>query len=239
MAIRLISDLHLDETRPGITRAFLHYLETLPDDTEALYMLGDIFEIWIGDDDDAHYLNEIKQAIRQLNTRNIAVFIMHGNRDFLLAEQFCQDCQCTLLEEPYRLDYLSTSYLLMHGDSLCIDDLDYMEFKNNIRKPESIAFLLSKPLLERREIAKGLRAQSKSMNSNKAQDIMDVNTDEVLRVLNEHNIKHLIHGHTHRPAIHKLDNGQQRTVLGDWTEKAWEIVIDENGLQLNEFSTEE
>ncbi len=235
MAIRLISDMHLCEARPDITRAFLHYLDQLPKDTEALYMLGDIFEIWIGDDDDSEYLIAIKTAIKKLTDSGIAVQLMHGNRDFLLGEKFAEETGATLTDESVTLQYDGERYLLLHGDTLCTDDTEYMQFRAQIRDPNTLNFLLSKPLAERREIAQGLREQSKAMSSNKASDIMDVNQAEVESVIDAAQTDYMIHGHTHRPDIHELKDDQYRTVLREWDKTGWEVVINEDGPELIQF----
>ena len=141
MAIRLISDIHLCEARPDITRAFLHYLDHLPQDTEALYLLGDIFEIWIGDDDDSAFLKPIKAALRKVSDQGIAVQIMHGSRDFLLGEDFAEQAGASLVEDPLTLQYAGDRYLLLHGDTLCIDDTEYMQFRVQIRDPNTVSFI--------------------------------------------------------------------------------------------------
>lgn len=235
MSIRLISDIHLDENVPSTAAAFINYLEHLPADTESLYMLGDVFELWIGDDNSSEFLDNIVYHLAQLKHRGIALFIMHGNRDFLIGAAFCEKANACLLEDEHIIHQGSQSYLLMHGDSLCTDDIEYMAFRETMRNPDTQAFLLSKPLSERIDMAKALRQQSKSMNSNKAEDIMDVNADAVNEVLAKHRVNTLIHGHTHRPAIHH-NAAQTRIVLGDWHASGWEVVLDNNHYQLNEFT---
>ena len=235
MSIRLISDLHLDESRPAVARAFFHYLQHLPEDTESLYLLGDIFEIWIGDDDDAAFIAEIKDALKKVSDSGIKLYCLHGNRDFLIADTFCQQTGCELLQEPVIVEQNQSRFMLMHGDALCIDDVEYQAFKQNIRNPDSIAFLLSKPLEERRALAQSLREQTKSMSSNKAADIMDVNDAEVERVMQALNADTLIHGHTHRPNRHKVTASKERIVLGDWHDLGWEIILDNGDAELKAF----
>jgi UDP-2,3-diacylglucosamine hydrolase len=235
MAIRFISDLHLDASRPQVLRAFLHYLAYLPSDTEALYILGDFFEAWIGDDACSDFDTEVKKALYDKTDAGLAIYLMHGNRDFLIGQGFAADTGVKLLNDPYTLHYQGTDYLLMHGDSLCTDDSEYQAFRTEIRKPETLAFLMSKSIDERRAMAAQLRAQSKEANSNKAADIMDVNPDAVNAVMAEHSVTRLIHGHTHRPFIHHLDNDKQRVVLGDWDDKGWEVILDDKGVHLQAF----
>lgn len=235
MSIRLISDLHLDSKRPDIQRAFLHYLDTLPSDTVALYILGDFFEAWVGDDDDEPFKQTIKDALKTKTDNGLAVYFLHGNRDFLVGEQFSIETGVTVLQEPYRLKAYDQEFLLMHGDSLCIDDTEYQQFKAQIRHPDMITILMSKTLAERKALAQQLREQSKEANSNKASDIMDVNEDEVAKVLQSTDCPTMIHGHTHRPFIHNYSDGNKRIVLGDWDAKGWELVLDNNTIQLNDF----
>ena len=238
MALRFISDIHLDEKRPDIARAFFNYLEQLPEDTEALYLLGDIFEAWIGDDDDAAFNQTIKNALRKKTDTGLPVFFMHGNRDFLVGKGFELQTGCILIRDPFVIEHGNRPYLLMHGDSLCTDDVEYMAFRKQIRNPDMQAMLLAKPLEERREIARQLRMNSKEAASNKAEDIMDVNHDAVADIMTQHQVTTLIHGHTHRPAIHDLDDKKQRIVLGDWDTHGWELVLDNNTPELKRFPIE-
>jgi UDP-2,3-diacylglucosamine hydrolase len=236
MSIRLISDLHLDSKRPDIQRAFLHYLDTLPEDTEALYILGDFFEAWVGDDDDEPFKAEIKNALKAKSDAGCKLYFMHGNRDFLVGEQFAHETGVSILQEPYHLKAFGNDYILMHGDSLCTDDVEYQQFKAQIRHPDMIAMLMSKSLEERKALAKQLREQSKEAASNKAMDIMDVNEAEVAKLLDTKANAILIHGHTHRPFVHHYANNTQRMVLGDWDASGWEIIINAEGASLHEFS---
>lgn len=235
MTIRFISDLHLDATRPHILRAFLHYLDESVSKVESLYILGDFFEAWVGDDNTEDSLNQsVEAALKAASDKGLNIYIMHGNRDFLIGDDFCQRTGCTLLEDPTVIEAHGTRYLLMHGDSLCTDDTAYQEFKAQIRQPAMIEMLLAKPLDERKALAAQLRQQSAEANSNKAEDIMDVNQQAVLAAFVEHNADVIIHGHTHRPDMHNINN-QQRIVLGDWDSKAWHIELDKTGAKLSSF----
>ena len=236
MSIRIISDLHLDASRPQISRAFLHYLKKLPEEVTELYILGDFFEAWIGDDDNDAFKQSIKDALTAKTSKGLAIYFLHGNRDFLIGKQFSSETGVQLLPELHHISSGNKEYLLMHGDSLCINDIEYQAFRQKIRHPDTIAFLLSKSLDERRIMATQLREQSKEANSNKASDIMDVNTDEVTRIMTQENVNLLIHGHTHRPAIHQLPESKQRIVLGDWDKNGWEIILNHGSLSLNEFT---
>jgi UDP-2,3-diacylglucosamine hydrolase len=234
--ILLISDLHLEPARPGLVHAFLHFLATTATEARALYILGDFFNVWVGDDDDTPLYVELSQALRQLSERGTAVYLMHGNRDFLLGERYAAACHATLITEPYVLEYGERRYLLTHGDALCTRDTGYMAFRQLVRNPQWQADFLAKPLADRRAFAQQARAESKSMSSNKAEQIMDVTQEEVEKLLEAYGISTLIHGHTHRPAVHPAarDTGQ-RIVLGDWHELGWCVRIDANGAALQSF----
>ncbi|WP_339668342.1 UDP-2,3-diacylglucosamine diphosphatase [Dasania marina] len=234
-----ISDLHLDETRPAVTRAFLHYLEQWAGHCDALYILGDFFEVWVGDDDDAPLAQTIISALKRFSTSSSALYIMHGNRDFLLGDSFCQQTGATLLPDPILIDLYGQPTLLMHGDSLCTRDSEYMAFRQQARSADWQQQLLSQPLAARRALAAQLREQSQSMNALKADDIMDVTPAEVEQIMRQHQSLRLIHGHTHRPQRHPMDiDGQtaERIVLGDWCDKAWILEAQPQGLSLQSFA---
>ncbi|MFI2810200.1 MULTISPECIES: UDP-2,3-diacylglucosamine diphosphatase [Microbulbifer] len=235
MSSYLISDLHLDENRPEITRAFFDFLRGRAAGAEALYILGDFFEVWIGDDDDAPLAREVADELSRYSGTGAELYLMHGNRDFLLGEEFAHRAGAVLLPDPSLVTLAGRKVLLMHGDSLCTRDEEYMAFRQQARDPNWQAALLAKPLAERRQIAAEIRAASKSMNSRKAEDIMDVTPSEVEAVMREHGVRTLVHGHTHRPATHDLEvdgEAAQRIVLGDWGENGWCIRADKNSLDL-------
>ncbi|WP_237055867.1 UDP-2,3-diacylglucosamine diphosphatase [Microbulbifer sediminum] len=235
MSSYLISDLHLDENRPEITRAFFDFLRGRAAGAEALYILGDFFEVWIGDDDDAPLAREVVDELSRYSGTGAELYLMHGNRDFLLGEDFAHRAGGILLPDPTLVTLAGQKVLLMHGDSLCTMDEEYMAFRQQARDPNWQEALLAKPLAERRQIAAQIRAVSKSMNSRKAEDIMDVTPSEVESVMREHGVRTLIHGHTHRPATHTLEiDGEpaRRIVLGDWGENGWCIRADKNSLDL-------
>ena len=219
-----ISDLHLDNSRPAVTRAFLQLLEQRAVAADALYILGDLFEVWIGDDDDSELNRTVIAALRQLTESGTPVYIMHGNRDFLIGEYFCRHSGCQLIPDPYLIDCYGRPLLLMHGDTLCTDDVDYIEFRAQCRSADWQRAMLSKPVEERRALARQMRADSRQASSNKAEDIMDVNQAAVVRVLQQYDVRLMIHGHTHRPAVHTVPLGsgnRQRIVLGDWDHYGW------------------
>ncbi|AMR66703.1 UDP-2,3-diacylglucosamine diphosphatase [Aquipseudomonas alcaligenes] len=237
--ILLISDLHLEEQRPDITRAFLHFLQTRARQAEALYILGDFFEVWVGDDGMSPFQHDIARALRELSDTGTRIFLMHGNRDFLIGRAFCREAGCTLLKDPSIVHFNGEPVLLMHGDSLCTLDVGYMKLRRLLRNPLSLFILRNLPLTTRRKLARKLRSESRAQTRMKAREIIDVTPDEVPRIMAEHGVRTLIHGHTHRPAEHALEvSGQsaRRIVLGDWDSQGWALQIDEQGLHQAPFT---
>ena len=229
----LISDLHLDSSRPATIRALDTFLQDSID-AEALYILGDLFEAWLGDDDDAPLARDVSALLRRFSDAGPHLYLMQGNRDFLLGERLCEAVGATFLADPTVIDLYGTSTLLMHGDSLCTADADYQSFRKMARDPAWQADLLSRSLEERRAIAEHLRSVSKDASSNKAEDIMDVSPQAVQLELQAHGVQRLIHGHTHRPATHSEAAGE-RWVLGDWDASGWYIEATPSQLKLIEF----
>jgi UDP-2,3-diacylglucosamine hydrolase len=228
-----ISDLHLDASRPAVIQALATFLEKASD-AKALYVLGDLFEAWLGDDDDSPLAQQITAMLRNFSESGPQLFLMRGNRDFMLGDKFCNAIGARLLPEPTMIDLYGTPTLLMHGDSLCTADVEYQSFRKMVRDPAWQAELLSKSLEERRAIAKHLRAASKDAGSNKAEDIMDVSPDAVDLEFKSQNAEQLIHGHTHRPAVHQEAAGS-RFVLGDWDRLGWYIEAKPEGVSLVNF----
>ena len=237
--ILLISDLHLDEERPDITRAFLHFLQTRAAQAEALYILGDFFEAWIGDDAMTPFQHSIAQALRKLADGGTRIFLMHGNRDFMIGKAFCHEAGCTLLADPSLVRMNGEPVLLMHGDSLCTQDEAYMRLRRWLRNPVSLLILRNLPLATRHKLARKLRKESRMQTRQKAAEITDVTPEEIPRVLRQFGARTLIHGHTHRPASHELDlEGQpaRRIVLGDWNRQGWVLQVDEQGFHQAPFA---
>lgn len=224
MATFFISDLHLHASRPEATQAFYQFLSSQAANAEALYILGDFFDTWIGDDDDAPLGAEVAERLKVLSDSGTQIYLMHGNRDFLIGQKFVRSAGATLLEDPTVIELYGTRTLLMHGDSLCTRDTDYMAMRQQLRSATWQGQILAQPLSARRAFAEGLRAKSKVMNSSKPEDIMDVTPAAVEECMRDHKVVRLIHGHTHRPGRHKLTlSGElvERIVLGDWHEFAW------------------
>lgn len=234
MSIWIISDLHLCAQRPAVSQAFLHWLETTVSQSNALYILGDFFEVWIGDDvlDDLEYGKEflpIVQGLRKLADQGVQLYFMHGNRDFLIGEHFAHTCGLHLLKDPTLLNVGQNRILLSHGDRLCTDDIAYQTFRKQVRSLQWQTKFLTQSLTDRLVFAEQARKQSMKNKVSQALDIMDVNEQAVANLLREHDYPDiLLHGHTHRPGIHDVtvDNKPcQRWVLGDWHETASVVHI--------------
>jgi len=222
MTTLFISDLHLQGARPDITERFFRFLETEAAEAEALYILGDLFEAWIGDDDPDEHSREVQAAMRRLTDAGVAGYFMHGNRDFLIGDAFAERTGFTLLDDPVVHEFHGTPVLLSHGDAYCTDDVDYQAFRRQSRDPAWQQQVLAMPVEQRRALAGKVRAESQAAMVDKAEDIMDVNAEAVAAALREAGVTTLVHGHTHRPAIHDLDldgTPATRIVLGDWYEQ--------------------
>jgi UDP-2,3-diacylglucosamine hydrolase len=223
MSSLFIADLHLDDSRPQITSLFEQYLAS--DEVrsaDALYILGDLVEAWIGDDDDAELPRRIAHATRSVRDAGVPVYFMVGNRDFLLGQAFAERAGFTLLDDGTVHDLYGTPTLLMHGDVLCTDDVAYQTVRRNVRTPEWKAQVLAMSLDARRAFAAKAREDSRAHTGTTHETIMDVNAGAVIEALRTAGVQHLIHGHTHRPAVHHFDvDGQtaERIVLGDWYEQ--------------------
>ncbi|HKM14804.1 MAG TPA: UDP-2,3-diacylglucosamine diphosphatase [Marinospirillum sp.] len=238
------SDMHLQENRPELTRAFLRFLKTTAPQSKALYLLGDIFNVWVGDDAMTDFHRDIAKALKELTTSGTDVFIMHGNRDFTLGNNFCEQSGCTLLKDPSVITPFGKPILLMHGDLLCTQDVSYQRMRRVLHNPFIKYLLLRLPLKLRLKIANRARKISKSSTRKKATSIVDVTQQEVLRIMEKHQTTCLIHGHTHRPAVHDLQVEIQgkplpakRYVLGDWSDQeGWKITLTEEDIQLSSFN---
>ena len=213
------SDLHLCLTRPAVNKVFFDFLRGPAAQAEALYILGDLFEYWAGDDDDDPFNASVLSALRELSDRGVKLYLMHGNRDFLIGDRFTVACRAKLLPDPTLVNLYDTPTLLMHGDTLCTDDLEYQTFRTQVRNPDFQREFLARPLAERKQKIEKMRAQSEATKKVKPEAIMDVTTATVEKELREHGYPRLIHGHTHRPALHQhvIDGRRcERWVLADW-----------------------
>lgn len=230
----LISDLHLCDSRPAITAQFLGFLQQQASQAEALYILGDFFEYWAGDDDLAQH-QPIIQALHTLSEQGTRLYFMHGNRDFLIGEAFAAAAGLALLPDPTLVTLYGKRVLLSHGDALCTDDIAYQAFRRQVRAPAWQQTFLQQPLPARKAQIEALRQRSEHEKSGKEESIMDVNAEAVTALLREYDYPELlIHGHTHRPALHTLEVDGHRTdrwVLGDWYEQGSCLVVDRQGVR--------
>lgn len=235
MKPRFISDLHLSDKHPELTQAFFVFLNESKEACTHLYILGDLFEAWIGDDDDTPLYQEIKKALLIFTTNGPETFFIHGNRDFLIGKSFAEDTGIIILPDPYSLDINGQNVVLSHGDFLCTDDTDYIAFRDQVRTEAWQSNFLQKDLTERKEIAASMRDASQEATAEKSKTITDVNTAAVESFIAEHNPNLFIHGHTHRPGIHEI-NSSKRIVLGDWGVDGWFLSIDDQEFSLEKFS---
>jgi UDP-2,3-diacylglucosamine hydrolase len=238
VTVLFISDLHLDGARPDITRQFLEFLEGEATQARRLYILGDLFEAWIGDDDPDADKRAVIAGLRKLTSAGVQCSVMHGNRDFLLGRRFCADTGTTLMEDGTVVDVFGQRVLLMHGDTLCTDDHSYQRLRRIVRNPIVQWVLRSLTLPQRQRLAQRMRAGSKAhieAADRATPYIMDVSADAVSAAFRRFGVDCLIHGHTHRPAIHGLTvDGHPRTriVLGDWYEQGSVLRWNERGYEL-------
>ena len=236
MATLFIADLHLDPGRPQITALFERYLaDEEVRHADALYILGDLVEAWIGDDDDAALPARIAAATRAVRDAGVPVYFMVGNRDFLLGQAFAERAGLTLLDDGTVHDIHGRRTLLMHGDVLCTDDVAYQAVRKQVRTPECRAQILAMPLQARRAFAAKAREDSKAHTGSTMESIMDVNAGAVAEAMRKAGVTRLVHGHTHRPAVHdfQLDGAPaQRIVLGDWYEQGSVLRVDADGVEL-------
>jgi UDP-2,3-diacylglucosamine hydrolase len=236
MTVLFVSDLHLDATRPATTDAFLALLRGEARDAEALYVLGDLFEAWVGDDDDDEPGATVAAALKALADGGVPVFLMRGNRDFLYGQRIAERTGATLLPDPCVVELHGVPTLLMHGDLLCTDDAAYQTFRRQVREPGWQAAFLAQPLPVRRQFAAQARAASQAHQQGMAETIGDVTPDTVAATMSRYGVTRLIHGHTHRPAVHTLlvdGRPATRVVLGDWYDQGSLLRVDADGMSLS------
>ncbi len=239
MATYFISDLHLRGEQPQLLQRFEFFTEHIARDATAIYILGDLFEVWLGDDMVLPDYQPALAAIKRLTSRHIPVYVMYGNRDFLMREEFCRNTGAWLLMEPTQISLGDQPTLLMHGDILCTDDVRYQQFRAMVRNPQFQTQFLNKSPQERLTIVREYRQMSKTEMQYKSADIMDVNQAAVEQIFTEHQVTRLIHGHTHRPGIHNFtinSNPVQRIVLGDWEQHGSYLRCDDTNCQLLTFT---
>lgn len=226
--IHFISDLHIALDKPDITRRFVNFLENRAPKASSLYILGDLFDTWVGDDDFTPPTKQIRACLQRLTNQGTKVSLQAGNRDFLIGRRFCQDTGVELLDDYAVIDLFGEPTLLTHGDLLCTDDIAYQAFRVKSRSPEWQRNVLSKPLFVRLLAARWYRIKSFFHKRKKSQDIMDVNQNTVVNTMRQYACRRLIHGHTHRPAVHEfLVDGKpaQRFVLADWHKDKGDVLV--------------
>lgn len=224
-----ISDIHLDESHPLIAEKFIHLLQNLDTSVDALYILGDLFEAWIGDDDLSLFHVRLMRAMRAACDKGCPIYFMRGNRDFLIGKSFAQASSCILLADEEKINLYGTPILLMHGDTLCTQDLAYLRARKWMHQSFLQFMFKCLPLSWRRKIADKMRAKSSRETSQKADYVMDVTASEVDRLMNKYQVQVLIHGHTHKPDVYELAQGKQRIVLAAWHEYGSVLEWDEDG----------
>lgn len=234
-----VADVHLCETRAAASERFFAFMRDTVPHASALYILGDLFEAWVGDDDLESPLHRtVARLLADVNARGVRTYFMHGNRDFMLASHYAQLCGLQLLPDPTVIDLFGTPTLLTHGDTLCTDDLDYQRYRRVVRHPWMLKTLRTLPLSLRRKMAARARSGSEQATSHKTSDIMDVNPQAVRALFSRFGVRRMIHGHTHRPACHQhtLDDiNHERWVLPDWYgDRCGYIVCDANNCRLIE-----
>ena len=239
-----ISDLHIEKSRTDIISGLFQFLDRNKNKCDALYILGDLFEVWIGDDAIADTEIAVASRLLEFSESGASVFIMHGNRDFLIGDEYAKLCGATIIYDNYLVKVGDESLLLLHGDTLCTDDIEYLRFRELVRNNIWRQEFLNKPITERATYARQVRDRSKLEMLSKSDYIMDVNQDAVLELFKTHKTSKVLHGHTHRPAIHDLNaksedsilGKAQRIVLGDWNQKGWYAELQGKTLELHSFS---
>ncbi|HED3138210.1 UDP-2,3-diacylglucosamine diphosphatase [Citrobacter farmeri] len=238
MTTLFIADLHLCTEEPAITAGFLRFLAGEARQADALYILGDLFEAWIGDDDPNPLHREMAAAIKALVDSGVPCFFIHGNRDFLISKRFARESGMTLLPQERVLELYGRRVLIMHGDTLCTDDAGYQAFRAKVHQPWLQTLFLALPLFIRKRVAARMRAGSKAANSSKSLAIMDVNKHAVVAEMEKYRVQWLIHGHTHRPDVHALTvNGEPafRVVLGAWHREGSMVKVTPDDVELIAF----
>lgn len=228
MKYYFIADLHLSEQRPHLTELFLQFMREKAPLAQGVYILGDLFDFWIGDDEQSILIENVQQAIKTLTQQGVPCYFIHGNRDFLLGQRFAQRCGLTLLPEYYTLQLFGQTILLCHGDTLCIDDVKYQQFRQKVHQKWRQLLFLCLPLRWRLSIAHKIRAKSQADKGNKSTQIMDVNPEFTAQTVAQFHANLLIHGHTHKQAIHQNEQFM-RIVLGDWGETASILELNDQG----------
>ena len=213
-----IADLHLSENRPHLLALFRQFMQEQAPEAEKLYILGDLFDFWIGDDEQSDLISEVQQLIRNLTEQGVPCYFQHGNRDFLIGKKFANTCGLSLLPTYQLIDLYGTPTLLCHGDTLCVDDVKYQQYRKKVHQKWRQWLFLHLPLKVRLKIAEKIRAKSRQDKQLKSTEIMDVNAAFVQQIFAQFHVTQMIHGHTHRQKHHEIPPHFHRIVLGDWGE---------------------
>lgn len=227
-----ISDLHLSPAHPELTTAFKQFLRQRAIHADALYILGDLFDFWIDDKDPTHFARDIQAALKEVTSGGTPCFFIHGNRDFLVGKRFSRETGVTLLEEHTVISLYGQRVLIMHGDTLCLDDVRYLQFREKVHQPWRQVLFRLLPFRIKQKIVSKIQTNIRQDKQNKSFEIMDVNQNEVERIMNEQQVRLLIHGHTHRPDIHSFTSSDEekiRVVLGDWGKEISVLTYDDQG----------
>ena len=232
-----IADLHLSESRPDITAAFYQFLDShiVNKDVDALYILGDFFEVWVGDDYVTQLSTDVAARLKQVSNNGTSVFFIHGNRDFIMRDGYAKKAGMTILDEQTVIDLYGTPTVILHGDEMCTQDIEYQKFRKKSRGWWWPKLMLAMPLWYRKKIARDAREKSKLSQADKPIEILDVVQSAVLETFAKHNVANMIHGHTHRPNVHTYEVNNQtltRTVLGDWYTQGSYLVVTPESQQL-------
>lgn len=225
-----LSDLHLDQGRPEALQALDLLLDSASRSNESIYILGDLVEVWVGDDDNSKFADDLRQVLARHGQLS-ELHIMHGNRDFLFGARFCDEVNATLLTDPTIVEIDGQKTLLSHGDAYCTSDTEYQKMRALFRSPAWQESILAESIEARREFARSLRQQSTAANATKAEHITDVDHSEIRSALKDHQCQSIIHGHTHRPGFHDLGESLSCYVLGSWERCAW-IARTDDSIQL-------
>ena len=231
MTALFIADLHLSDNTKLLNQAFSNFVQTTASKADQLFILGDLFEAWLGDNDDSVIAGFVAEHLQSLSDNGTQVFLMRGNRDFMLSQRYAQSIGANLLDDPITLEIEGRNITLLHGDSLCTEDKKYQRFRRIIQHPFTRSLLAKLPLSIRKKIGQKLRGKSSRENANKSDNIMDVADNTVQQLFFEQSVKVLVHGHTHRPMVHEYGD-KQRYVLGDWGEKLWFLQLNQQGFEL-------
>ncbi len=229
-----IADLHLSENRPDLTALFVDFMQNKAPQAQALYILGDLFDFWVGDDEKSMVISTVMEQIKSVSAQGVKCYFIHGNRDFLVGKHFAQACGMTLLGDYEVIDLYGEPTLLCHGDLLCTDDVNYQSFRKKVHQKWLQWLFLRLPLKVRLKIAQNIRAQSQLDKLEKTDAIMDVNPEFVLQTFERFGVKRMIHGHTHRQNIHQIPPHFERIVLGDWGKTASILEVSSETIQFIE-----